>query len=180
MATNKTPTFKIQKVIEALEHSWDTMWEQERRNPPDRKREEELHPSSFPYCGYRHAMGWLNVGADPDEFVMGAHMMYYVTLGTSAHLVFQELIGKLTIDEHEVQGEMVGDWQCTNPKCGHLVEFSTYVRCPKCDSDTRYEELGVTYGKRTHGHLDGLFRIKYRGKYLYFVIDYKNLQRQGG
>ena len=157
----------IKDVIDNLSQHWDTAWGQERVGPANKKRNEELHPSSFPYCGYRDAMEKLEWG-ESETFAMGAMMSYYVNVGTTAHLVFQDFMGQLG-KKHEVAGRIVGDWKCLDSACGHLVEFSTYKRCPKCKGGTMYEELGVRYRKRTEGHVDGLYKL--HGKY--YVLDYK-------
>lgn len=154
-------------VVENLAQHWETAWKQVREVAVDTVRREELHPSSFPYCGYRHAMEQLEHG-DSDVGENGAMMLYYVNVGSAAHLVFQEFMGKLK-KKHGVEGRIIGDWKCTNPDCGHLHEFDVYKLCPKCKSDTTYEELGVRYRKRTKGHTDGLYLLD--GKY--WVIDYK-------
>lgn len=155
------------EALEELAHHWTTAWQQVKIVDVDVKRREELHPSSFPYCGYRHAMEQLEFG-DAETGENSAMMLYYVNVGSAAHLVFQEFMGKLG-KRHGVAGRIIGDWKCTNTECGHVLEFSTYKKCPKCKSDTEYEELGVKYRKRTVGHTDGLYKI--RGKY--WVIDYK-------
>lgn len=159
----------IKEVLDNLSQHWDTAWEQERVGPANTKRAEELHPSSFPYCGYRNAMSLLEHG-ESETYAMGAMMSYYVNMGTTAHLVFQDFMGQLG-KKHGVVGRMIGDWRCLDSSCGHIVEFSTYKRCPKCKGATIYEELGVRYRKRTEGHVDGLYKLL--GKY--YVIDYKGL-----
>lgn len=117
----------------------------------------ELHPSSFPYCGLRHAYRTL-LGIDKED--MDYYGEYYTSLGTLKHELMQKYLGR--------GRKVLGDWVCQ--ECGKKVAFRTYAPCPKCKSDhMKYEELGIKFGKWTHGHIDGVIKID--GKW--FVVDYK-------
>lgn len=124
---------------------------------PKSKRHLELHPSSFPYCGLRHAFRLLTNAPKQDMDFYGE---YYTSLGTMAHELMQKYLGR--------GKRMLGDWKCHD--CGKTTAFSTYAPCPKCRSpNMHYEELGIKFGKWTHGHVDGV--VKVNGKW--YVLDYK-------
>lgn len=126
---------------------------------PNSTRHLELHPSSYPYCGLRHA--WRDLKGIPRE-PMDFYGEYYTSLGTMKHELMQKYLGK--------GKRILGDWTCLNKECGHKIAFTTYKPCPKCKSkEMQYEELGIKFGKWTHGHIDGVVQIN--GKW--FVLDYK-------
>lgn len=151
-----------------MEEGWKTV----KTEPVDKKRVEELHPSSFPYCGLRDAYS-IMVNGESETRSMDGGGLYYTSVGTIVHTVLQELFGKLKRKKHKVEGYLIGDWHCKNIECKHIVPVSKYVKCPKCRSDTQYEELGIVHGVRTHGHLDGLYHVKIGDTWYYLVIDYK-------
>lgn len=135
--------------------------ESEVKYPVDLKRVEELHPSSFPYCGLRHAYSRI-VDGDPSSLPFSAMGSYYTSVGTAAHTFFQAFFSRHVGPEN---GVLMGDWAC---KC-RRIEFAVRPKnCPKC-GPYEYQELAVKYGSRTIGHVDGVFRYKGR----YWVIDYK-------
>lgn len=129
------------------------------------KRDREIHPSSFPYCGLRDAYERLQRRDGRDFFV---HRKfdddYYLNVGTIAHSALQLWLGR--------GKKLIGNWKCM--KCEHLHLARTKPKVCKgkaCTSDGfDYEELGGKWKKWTYWHSDGLFRDS-RGRY--WVIDYK-------
>jgi len=120
-------------------------------------REGELHPSSYPFCALHH--GW-NIVNKIERKPMDYFGFYYTGLGTIAHELMQRQFGR--------GKKILGDWKCL--ECGHKKKLSYYARCKKCGSEhVEYEEIGIKFGKYTHGHIDGVVNID--GKL--FVIDYK-------
>lgn len=132
--------------------------------PIDPVRSEELHPSSYPFCGLKHAYERMIHGGHKPKS-MDFYGEYYTKLGTMKHELLQEWIGKKG-------GSILGNWKCSNKECGHVVTMSQYVRCPKCKSDTHYQEVQVRFGKYTVGHIDGIWK-PFRNKEIYIPIDYK-------
>lgn len=124
-----------------------------------------LRPSGFPYCGLRKL---LSAGQDMETpRLEQLSSDYFTSVGTTTHSVFQRFAG--------LAGSMLGDWKCKNKKCGFLLKFSTYKRCPKCDFDVEYKELEVKYKDTVVGHIDNLYRInvKMGNKSPHALIDYK-------
>ena len=128
----------------------------------DHQRLHELHPSSFPFCGLRQFYFWSTMGAEiPKVRDEETTMSYYTSVGTTVHLVLQDMLGR--------GKRMLGDWTCLNKACKHKVKLSSQHICPKCGSAMRYDELGVKHGRHIVGHVDGVF--KYREGYI--LVDYK-------
>ncbi len=124
-------------------------------------RYNELHPSSYPFCGLQQAYSEAKDLPPKDFDYFGE---YYTSLGTLAHELIQRYMG--------YQGKVIGYWKCR--KCKTLQKNIKPVTCPsncfKCNHDVfEYEEVGIKYKKYTRGHLDGI--IKILGKY--YIIDYK-------
>lgn len=124
-----------------------------------------LRPSGFPYCGLRKL---LNAARDLDTPRL--HQLagsYFMSVGTTTHEVFQEFTG--------LAGSMLGNWKCVYKKCGYVQKFCVYSRCPKCDSDVKYEELEILYKKTVIGHVDNLYRLdlKKGSKSEHAVVDFK-------
>ncbi len=119
----------------------------------------ELHPSSFPPCGVRQ---FHSICLDPPTGVdvIPFSMAFYTSIGTAFHTAIQNCLG--------AGGRMMGDYTC--PACGCKREATMVSVCPKCDTLMHYEELGIRVGKRTVGHVDGLFMLS-DGTFI--VIDYK-------
>jgi len=149
--------------------------------PFDVKRNNELHPSSFPYCGLRHLYEELKWG-EPESRSIDLPGRYYTTFGTLIHEIFQDHLGKVQVlaEQQEldvdldVKGHIVGDWHC--PSCDILVaECSPYPGlCTKCRNDTFYKELGIKWGNYIVGHVDGLYLLRdSHCNEAYYVIDYK-------
>lgn len=131
-------------------------------------RYNELHPSSYPWCGLEQAY------CEAKDIKPRAFDMYgdlYTGVGTVVHEVVQDYLGH--------RGSMYGEWACKG--CGVMQrtikkkgKLSTPIKCPtKCPecghTQFKYEELGIKFGKWTYGHLDGLIELD--GKL--FVVDYK-------
>lgn len=121
-----------------------------------------LRPSTFPYCGVRKVLDWPKLRAEGPLSHMSSSMLFYVTVGTSFHNVFQEVLGK--------HGKLFGNWVC--PRCRAVKAETFYARCTACDCPREYEELEVLYKKTLVGHLDGLFFDEKTGTW--WVIDYKS------
>lgn len=119
----------------------------------------ELHPSSFPYCFVRHFRD-ICLFPPSGTYEMPFSMEFYTSVGTTVHTVIQTSLG--------YGGRMLGDWVC--PDCKTVKHFKRKPECPECGALMTYEELGVRIGKRTVGHVDGVFRCS-DGRYI--VIDYK-------
>lgn len=126
----------------------------------ERKREERLRVSSFPYCGLRHSYERMTKHEKPPAANFGS--FYYTEVGTAAHEVIQDFMGR--------KGKIYGVWICTAPGCKGKRKFSAKNTCPLCKSRMRYEELTVKAFKNVSGHLDGIYRDS-KGRY--WLVDYK-------
>lgn len=170
---SKVGTETFDEIKFMLRAHWTKAWKRDTRLPVCTKRIEELHPSSFPFCGLRYAVDLATVG-DEKYFDMPATMEYYVSVGTVAHLVFQKHM-RLLKGNGKLNPVMIGDWTC--PECGHENLFRPYHSCRKCGSGAitgevarlSGDEISVQLGTRTTGHTDDLIKIDGR----YWVIDYK-------
>jgi hypothetical protein len=134
--------------------------------PADRanydRREGELHPSSFPFCGLRYAYELEHRDADPvirQDFGRD----YYLPAGTVFHSAIQKWLGR--------SGTILGDWKCLH--CGRTHKLQTKPdACRKCKgTHLEYHELGGSYGKNLHWHTDGVLKTEDIGNW---VIDYKS------
>lgn len=156
----------IKPVIAALDKYITENTKGKRVTPINGNRAHELHPSSFPYCGLQHVHEIFKNGGIPTTQEIDYFGMYYTGLGSFKHELMQDWLGK--------GKQLVGDWLCKNryrkkKPCKGERKTSVYASCPKCGGDMDYHELGIKFGKHTHGHLDGIFLWK--GKY--YIIDYK-------
>lgn len=157
-----------------LKAHWIKAWQRHTELPACQKRIEELHPSSFPYCGLRHSLELASSDGDNKTFNMSAEMEYYCSVGTVAHLIFQKHNRLLKGGGREVP-VMVGDWTC--PACQYKNKFRPYHTCKKCKSPAIQgevarlsgDEISVQLGTRTTGHTDDVIMIDGR----YWVVDYK-------
>jgi hypothetical protein len=124
------------------------------------KRDGELHPSSFPFCGLRHAYERFTREDDPIVH-QNFGSDYFLSAGHVFHAALQKWLGR--------SGKMLGNWYC--PKCKHLHKHqATPEACVKCKCpDLEYQELGGTWGKHVHWHSDGVFKTKDL-----WVVDYKS------
>ena len=125
-------------------------------------RYNELHPSSYPFCGLQQA---YEEAKKIEQKPLDYFGEYYTSVGTLIHELIQRYMG--------YQGKVIGFWKCR--KCKSLQENKKPTTCPsncfKCKHDVfDYEEIGIEYKKYTRGHLDGI--IKILGKY--YIIDYKS------
>lgn len=157
---------EINKVISALDKYIGDNTKGNRTLPMQGNRAYELHPSSFPYCALWHAHDIFKNGGIPTTQDIDYYGQYYTGLGSFKHELMQDWLGK--------GKQIVGDWKCkkfNHPKkpCKGERKFTVYDSCPKCDGEMEYHEIGIKFGKYTHGHLDGIFF--YKGKY--YIIDYK-------
>lgn len=138
---------------------------------PDRaaykRRLRQLHPSSLPYCGYRHAYEMLTQEEDPEVF-FDFSGDYYTGVGTHAHTVFQRWLG--------LGGRMLGNWKCQ--ACGHLHKLiSIPGKCKKCKHPRlTYEEVGGRWGRYLWWHKDGIYQdLRNR----LWIVDYKTTTSYG-
>lgn len=170
---SKAGSEPIEEIKFMLRAHWNKAWERTTTMNVCTRRIEELHPSSFPFCGLRYAVD-LATSGDAKYFEMPATMEYYVSVGTVAHLVFQKHM-RLLKGNGKLNPIMIGDWKC--PDCGHENLFRPYHTCRKCESpaitgevaNLSGDEISVQLGSRTTGHTDDLIKIDGR----YWVIDYK-------
>ncbi len=125
-------------------------------------RSVELHPSSFPYCGVRHFHNICQEPPTADRDIPHS-MSFYVSIGTAFHTAIQAAMARGM--------QVYGNWTCL--ECGFTKKFSRKPTCPKChNKHMRYDELGVRYGRRIVGHVDGVWIWKDKKKY--YLIDYKS------
>ena len=125
------------------------------------KREGELHPSSFPFCGLRYAYELQHREEDP-VVMQDFGSDYFLNAGTVFHSAVQRWIGR--------GGAIIGTWRCL--ACKYETKPRTHpLLCVKCKSPhLEYQELGGAWGKNIHWHSDGVY--KQPNKKLW-VIDYK-------
>lgn len=169
----KNYDFDFEDVGYMLRDHWKKAWERHTRLPVCKKRIEELHPSSFPFCTMKYALNLAGSG-DEEHFDMSATMEYYCGVGTVAHLIFQKH-NRLLAGDGNSKPVMVGDWTC--PSCNHFNEFRPYHKCKKCKSPAIQGEVGrlsgdeisVQLGTRTTGHTDDVIKVGNK----YYVVDYK-------
>lgn len=129
-------------------------------------RYNELHPSSYPWCGLQQAYSEAKK-LPPKEF--NYYGEYYTGVGTVAHELIQRYMG--------YKGKVIGFWKCRKcKKMANNIKPTTAPRhCKYCEHDVfDYEEIGIKYKKYTRGHLDGI--IKLGGKY--YVVDYKTSSKE--
>lgn len=161
----------INKNLVKIKRMMDAAFEAHIEEPLKRKYLDELHPSTFPYCGLRAAYEKMQNGGDILVTQRNLGMSYYVTMGTHLHTLFQEWLGK-TIERSSKKKRLyvrvIGNWRCT--QCKTLHTFTHYKKCSCGSWETNYEELGISSHKGiVKGHTDGLFLID--GKY--YIVDYK-------
>jgi hypothetical protein len=113
------------------------------------RRDAELHPSSFPFCGLRQAYERYTREEDPvirQDFSSD----YYLNAGTVTHSAFQRWFGR--------RGKLIGDWQCI--KCKRTRKFGPRPKACKCGGiEFEYHELGgIEPEGPTSWHTDGLFK----------------------
>lgn len=124
-------------------------------------RYNELHPSSFPWCGLQQA---YTEAAKIEKKPFDFYGDYYTGLGTFAHELMQKYLG--------FSGKIIGYWKCESCGKKHKSKVPTFApsSCKYCKHTIfEYDEIGIKFRKYTHGHIDGVIKIK--GKY--YVIDYK-------
>lgn len=126
-----------------------------------KRRLKQLHPSSFPYCGYKHAYESLVREADPVVYQQFGDD-YYLGVGSLAHSILQHWLGR--------RGQMLGNWRCD--ACERLYEMQVRPkRCKTCKArNFRYEEVGGVWGKYIWWHKDGIFQDR-KGRL--WIVDYK-------
>lgn len=126
------------------------------------KRDRELHPSSFPYCGLRDAYERLERRDNDFMIPISFANDFFLNVGTVAHTALQRWVGR--------NRKIVGNWICGRCKFIHQVQIRPR-KCSKCRAkDFDYEELGGQYRRYVFWHTDGLYKDK---RSEYWVIDYK-------
>lgn len=158
----------MSKVLSDLDTYISSNTSGKRVLPVSGNRANELHPSSFPYCALWHVHDIFSNGGIPTTQEIDYFGQYYTGLGTFKHGLMQDWLGK--------GKQLIGNWTCVNSKrsknpCKGESKFSVYSDCPECGSEMEYHELGIKFGKYTHGHLDGIFLHKRK----YYIVDYKGL-----
>jgi hypothetical protein len=128
----------------------------------DRKREDRLRVSAFPYCGLKHLHKRLNCDEEEQEEEVSFGMKYYTSVGTQTHRYIQYVLGHGT--------QILGHWKCLTKGCEGTKAITFRNMCPVCKRPMEYEELTVRRGKHLTGHIDGVWRAK-DGRY--YIVDYK-------
>lgn len=136
------------KVSQLSQEDQDNFW----------RRDAELHPSSFPFCGLRDAYERLTRSEDP-VVQQNFSSDFYLNCGTVTHTASQNWLGK--------SKRLIGTWVCE--ACGNTRAFGPRPKVCRCGSvRIKYEELGGVDGEISW-HTDGLFF--YNGEY--WLIDFK-------
>lgn len=127
------------------------------------RRDDELHPSGFPFCGLRTAYERFIRDEDPVVYEsFGSD--YYLNAGTVMHTAFQRWFGR--------RGRLVGDWECV--LCGAQRKFNIRPKRCKCGgTEFKYHELGALDG-RLSWHTDGLYMYGPRDAPEYWLVDLKS------
>lgn len=126
------------------------------------RRDQTLHPSSFPYCSLQSAYSRLQRPDDP-ELERAFGFDYFLPVGTATHTALQRWFGR--------SGNMIGDWRCARASCRKSYAFQPHPK--KCSCGNRrfdYHELGGTWGKHVHWHTDGVYRLSDGS---YWIVDFK-------
>jgi hypothetical protein len=145
--SNGSQEIRVSDLLEADRKDWE-------------RRDGELHPSSFPFCGLRYAYEYFNRDEDP-VINLDFGRDYFLNAGHVFHAALQKWMGN--------SGEMLGDWRCE--ACGTMHKFKARPgKCRKCGGQhLEYRELGGAWGKHVHWHTDGLWKSK-----KIWVVDYKS------
>lgn len=127
------------------------------------RRDGELHPSGFPFCGLRAA--YERFVRDDDPIVYESFGSdYYLNAGTVMHSAFQRWFGK--------KGRLIGDWECV--RCKRVCKFNVRPKkCPCGCPEFKYNELGALEGKLSW-HTDGLFMYGSHEDPEYWLVDLKS------
>jgi len=125
-------------------------------------RYNELHPSSYPFCGLQQAYSEAkNLPPKPFDYFGEFH----TSVGTTTHELIQKFMG--------YKGKVIGHWKCLKCKKTHKSSKPCVApkECRTCGFDVfEYLEIGIKYKKYTRGHLDGIIKLNGR----YYIIDYKS------
>lgn len=129
------------------------------------RRENELHPSSFPFCPLRNIYKRLIRELDPVVY-SGFRGSYYTSVGHVTHSLLQHHLG--------IGGKILGNWKCLD--CNHVHKMTSHVKsCIKCKSSKLiFREIGGRYG-HVHWHKDGMFQTASGDLWL---VDYKTSYAQ--
>lgn len=130
--------------------------------PSDPTRTFYMRPSSLPYCPIRKFLTLASKGI-PAVQTHDAGSLFYTSVGTTVHEVFQAILGR--------GGRMYANWVCRH--CKNVAPFTTYAKCPKCKksgADVDHQEISVAKLRGWRGHLDGVIRD---ADGVLWVIDYK-------
>lgn len=161
------------------------------RNDPSRA--DQLRISSFPFCSRAYFLSQpLRQLTRSRVSVIGSN---FTTIGTAFHENVQQGVENLAAPPppYAEKGSdlwkihflprgalLVQAWRCKG--CGHHIHFSPYPTdpCPYCGGEEwRGDEHALSYGKHTHGHMDGTFAFPhekgapYSKKWIHIPIDYK-------
>lgn len=146
--SNADYELRVSELLEADRLDWE-------------RRDKELHPSSFPFCGLRYAHEYNNRDDDP-VIVQEFGRDYFLGAGHVFHAALQKWMGR--------SGQIIGDWHCLECKAKHTFKTKP-EKCRKCGGQhLEYHELGGKWGKNVSWHTDGLWK---KGSKLW-LIDYKS------
>jgi len=163
---------------------------------------QELRPSLMPFCPLIYGIDQVNYKRTTDKnleinksaitltevpFSQG----FYTKVGNAVHDVWQNTAA------HTLPYEFVGNWRCNRileskideksihtHKCNHLINEATSgninlrLTCPhkyeKCSSlNFHHEEMEMEW-RGIKCHVDGLFKVKNKGKTEYHLVDWKS------
>jgi hypothetical protein len=155
----------MQKFIQGFNKVYSKALALELETKMEMRRNFELHPSSFPYCGLRHAHEIIMNGTKRTRHLQGSGK-FFTSIGTTLHEIIQEYIAK--IDDPDIK--IVGDWRCQ--KCKKRKIGTKPPLCtPTCK--VKYHEIGVEYKKWTKGQIDLVLEVIYKNKKYIIVVDFK-------
>lgn len=145
--SNGSHELRVSELLEADRAEWE-------------RRDGELHPSSFPFCGLRYAYEYNTRDEDP-VIVQDFGRDYFLNAGHVFHAALQKWMGR--------SGAMLGNWKCQECNAKHTFKTKP-EKCRKCGGQhLEYHELGGTWGKHVHWHTDNVWKSK-----KLWVVDYKS------
>lgn len=120
----------------------------------DLSRLQTIRASQLPFCPLNYVLSAARGGP---HMIMGYHMAYFTSVGTTVHEVMQRFHGK--------SGKFLADWQC--PKCKEWRRMSHRPMC--CGVLGDYHEIIIKL-PWVVGHIDGVYQDRDGS---YWIVDYK-------